>query len=44
MNFKCIHKIAVIQEKFLVHFNLLQGPDTKHLGPDPACGLCIAEL
>jgi len=38
MKFKFIHKIFVIQEKFLVFFNLLRGPDMTRSGPDPAHG------
>jgi len=32
MNFKFIHKILVIQEKFLAFFNLLRGPDITRPG------------
>ena len=32
VKFKFIHKISVIQEKFHVFFNLLQGPDITRLG------------
>jgi len=41
MKFKFIHKISVIQEKFLIFFNLLRGPDITRSGPDPAHGLQI---
>jgi len=30
MKFKFFHKIAIIQDKFFVLFNLLQGPDITH--------------
>ena len=36
--FKLVHKISVIQEKFLIIFNLLRGPDK-----NPP-GLCIPYL
>ena len=38
MKFKFVHKIFVIQEKFLVFINLLRGPDKKRSGPDQARG------
>jgi len=38
MKFKFIHKISVIQEKFFVFLNLLQGPDVTRSGPDMARG------
>jgi len=38
MKLKFIHKIYVIQEKFLLFFNLLRGPDIRRSGPDPAAG------
>ena len=41
MKFKIIHKISVIQEKFLVFLNLLRGQDITRSGPDPARGLSI---
>jgi len=44
MKFKFIHKISVIQEKFLVFYNLLREPDIACSGADPASGLCISVL
>ena len=41
MKFKFIHKIFVIQEKFLVFDNVHWGPDITCSGPDPGRGLCI---
>src|SRR6218665_3605150 len=38
MRFKFFHKIFVIQNNFLLHFNLLRGPDTTRSGADPASG------
>src|SRR6218665_1822748 len=32
MKFKFLHKIAVIQKKFLLLFNLMRGPDITHCG------------
>ena len=43
MEFKSIHKISIIQEKFLVFFNLLRGPDVTPSGP-AGRGLCIPGL
>jgi len=44
MKFKFIHKISVIQEKFLVYFNLLRGSDITCSRRDPVCGPCIPGL
>ena len=41
MKFKFIHKITATLEKFLVIFNLLQGPDITCLG---ARRVCIPDL
>jgi len=38
MKFKFIHKISIIQEMFLVFFNLLRRPDITHLGRMRASG------
>jgi len=44
MKFKFIHKIFVIQEKFLVFFNLLRRPDRMRSGLDPAHGPRVVHL
>jgi len=36
--FKFVHNIFVIQDTFLVFFNLLRGPDKTPSGPDAARG------
>jgi len=38
MKFKFIHKISTIQEKFLVFYNLLRGPDITRSGAGSGSG------
>jgi len=44
MKFKFIHKISVIQNKFLIFFNLLRGPDIRRSGAGAGRGMCIPDL